>query len=146
VVVVLGEDPDGAGRARRSYRYVEDSDGTAWGDGTRFLYANASYRGDDELGSLMADFCQPDPDKILDPLLRERVKYLKRDSEGVREMRSASEEIFNEGLELGVRQGEQNNLLNNVRSMVRNLKMSAQQAMDALDVPKDDQQRYLAML
>ncbi|MDO4808245.1 MAG: hypothetical protein Q4A07_13470 [Coriobacteriales bacterium] len=33
------------------------------------LYANAAWRGDDELGSLMADFCQSDPSKIRDGMV-----------------------------------------------------------------------------
>ncbi|MDO5108252.1 MAG: hypothetical protein Q4D39_08245, partial [Coriobacteriaceae bacterium] len=142
VVVVLESDPDGPARARRSYRYLEEADGRPYGDGTRFLYANAAYRGDDDLGRLMADFCESDPDRIRDKLLRERVKYLKRDPKGVDEMRRVSEEIYNEGRE----EGAQDNLLNNVRSMVKNLKMTAQQAMDVLEVPKAEQQRYIAML
>lgn len=153
-VVVLESDPAGPARARRAYRYVDEEGGGSYGDGTRVLYANAAYRGDDELGRLMADFCEPDPDRIRDPLLRERVQYLKRDPEGVREMGRISEEIYNEGLadgieqgiEQGVERGSQQKLLDNVRSMVRNLSMSAWQAMDALDVPKSDQQRYIAML
>ncbi len=37
-------------------------------------------------------------------------------------------------------------LLENVRSMVKNLKITAQQALDTLDVPRSEQARYIAML
>lgn len=53
VVVVLEEDPDGPKRATRVYEYVERGSGEHYGDGTRFLYVNASYRGDDDLGRLL---------------------------------------------------------------------------------------------
>ncbi|MDO4798858.1 MAG: hypothetical protein Q4A01_12670, partial [Coriobacteriales bacterium] len=94
VVVVLERDPDGPGRRLRRY-CTREGDGASLADGARLLYANAAWRGDDELGSLMADFCQSDPDKIRDGLLRDRVQYLKRDPEGVREMCRISEEIYN---------------------------------------------------
>ena len=57
-----------------------------------------------------------------------------------------SEEIFNEGVEQGIEQGARDKLLENVRSMVKNLQITAQQALDALDVPRSEQARYIAML
>lgn len=44
VIVVLERDPHGPGRRMRHYRY-RDEDGGAMGDGTHFLYANASWKG-----------------------------------------------------------------------------------------------------
>jgi flagellar biosynthesis/type III secretory pathway protein FliH len=87
-------------------------------------------------------------------LARKRVQYLKRDPEGVREMCRISEEIYNEGVERGIEQGieqgiergARDRLLENVRSMTKNLKITAQQALDVLDVPKSEQTRLIAML
>ena len=149
VVVVLERDPDGPQRRCRHYRAREE-DGSTLDDGAHLLYVNAAWRGDDELGRLMADFCERDPDKVGDAMLRNRVRYLKRDPEGVREMCRISEEIFNEGveqgIERGIEQGARDNLLENVRSMVRNLQITAQQALDALDVPESDRAEIIAML
>ena len=138
VVVVLERDPDGPQRRCRHYRAREE-DGSTLDDGAHLLYVNAAWRGDDELGRLMADFCERDPD-------RNRVRYLKRDPEGVREMCRISEEIFNEGVEQGIEQGARDKLLENVRSMVRNLQITAQQALDALDVPESERAEIIAML
>lgn len=149
VVVVLESDPDGPGRRRRHYRTCEEDGGTLE-DGAHLLYANASWRGDDELGRLMADFCESDPDKIHDNMVRNRVQYLKRDPEGVREMCRISEEIFNEGveqgIEQGIEQGARDKLIENVRSLMETLHLTAQQALDALKVPAAEQARYIAML
>ena len=145
VVVVLESDPDGPQKRCRHYCMREEEGGTL-NDGIHLLYANAAWRGDDELGRLMADFCESDPDKIRDNMVRKRVQYLKRDPEGVREMCRISEEIFNEGVEQGIEQGARDKLLENVRSMVKNLQITAQQALDALDVPRSEQARYIAML
>lgn len=74
------------------------------------------------------------------------VRYLKRDPEGVREMCRISEEIFNEGVEQGIEQGARDKLLENVRNMVKNLRITAQQALDVLDVPESDRPGIIAML
>ena len=63
VVVVLERDPDGPQRRCRHYRAREE-DGSTLDDGAHLLYVNAAWRGDDELGRLMADFCERDPDKV----------------------------------------------------------------------------------
>lgn len=150
LVVVLEEDPDGPDVRLRHYRMCELGGRGALEDGAHLLYANAAWRGDDELGLLMADFCESDPDAIRDGMIRERVQYLKRDPEGVREMCKMSDEIFNEGvekgIEQGIEQGARDKLLENVRSMVKNLQITAQQALDALDVPRSEQARYISML
>ena len=61
-----------------------------------------------------------------------------------------SKEIFNEGveqgIEQGIEQGAKDKLLENVRSMVKNLRITAQQALDALDVPESDRAEIIAML
>ena len=141
IVVVLERDPEGSERALRHYRMREEN-GERLGDGTHVLYANAAYRGDDPFGSLMRDFCERDPDKIRDDMLRKRVQYFKRDPKGAKEMCRISEEIFNEGLEQGLEQ----RLLDNIRKLVANLGMSVRDAFDALEVPEGDRDRYTAML
>ena len=37
-------------------------------------------------------------------------------------------------------------LLDNIRSLMRKMKWTAQQAMDALDVPVDKQKEYIALI
>ena len=53
-----------------------------------------------------------------------------------------SEEIFNEGLEQGLEQ----RLFDDIRKLVANLGMSVRDALDALEVPEEDRERYLVML
>ena len=145
LVVVLESDPDGSSRALRHYQMREDG-GIMLCDGAHLLYANAQWRGDDELGSLMADFCQSDPDKIKDSLLRERVQYLKRSDEGREHMCRISEEIYNEGLEQGLEQGARDTLVENVRSLIESVGWTAQQALDVLKVPQSERARILSLL
>jgi hypothetical protein len=146
LVVVLERDPDGPARALRHYRACVPGAGAALDDGTHLPYANAAYRGDDELGSLMADFCEADPARIRDPVLRERVQYLRQSEEGVREMCRISDEIRDEGIEIGRRQGLEQGLLDSLRNLMETAHWSARQAMDALRVPEAKRGRLLSML
>ena len=57
-----------------------------------------------------------------------------------------SEEIFNEGLEQGLEQGQEQRLFDDIRKLVANLGMSVRDALDALEVPEENRERYLAML
>jgi hypothetical protein len=150
VIFVMECDEEAKGRGARLFEVLDALTGDGFGDGTHKLVVNGAYRGDNELGRLMADFCQPDPAKIKDALLRERVKYLKDNAKGVSQMSSASEELFNwgrdEGLKQGRDEGAQHKLLENVHSLMETVGWSAQEALDKLKVPKAEQARYLSML
>lgn len=145
VVVVLECDPEGSGRATRHYR-LRGEGGEEYGDGTHILYANAQWRGEGPFGDLMHDFCESDPGKMRDGLMRGRVEYFKRTPEGVREMCRISEQIYNEGVRDGIEQGATSKLVENVRSVMEAFQWTAQQAFDLLKVPEADRPRYLAML
>ena len=54
--------------------------------------------------------------------------------------------IMDELREEGREEGREETILNNLSAMVRNLKLTAEQAMDALEVPAAERPRYLAML
>ena len=43
-------------------------------------------------------------------------------------------------------EGREEGNLSAIKNMIKNLKLTAQQAMDALDIPTAEQQRYLKML
>ena len=57
-------------------------------------------------------------------------------------MCKAFEEVREEGYQRGMQQTK----LTSVRNLMTNLSMTAQQAMDALSIPKSEQETYAAML
>ncbi len=147
VIFLMEGDPFGRGAGTYLFRRREVGvAGLELGDGTAVLYVNGAYEADDELGRLVHDFRQSDPDAMLDPLVSERVRYLKRTPEGVRQMCEVFEEIRREGIEEGERQGSERRLLENLRSLMANLQVPAQEAMRLLSVPEDQRARYMAML
>lgn len=153
VLFVMEHDPFGTKDPKYSF-VMSDGAGRALGDGVHVLYANGDYREDNELGRLMADFCEPDPQKLSTPMLRKRVHYLKETDEGVQKMCEIFDEIRQEGIRQGIEQGVEQGIErgreeereNSIRSIMNALQLSAQQAMDALGVPEADRARYLAAL
>ena len=71
--------------------------GKPFNDEGHILYVNGAYVGDDEIGKLMADFRQTDPQKINFPSLAERAQYFKNTKGGVESMCRIMEEVREEG-------------------------------------------------
>lgn len=107
-------------------------------DRQHILYVNASYQGDDPLGRLMHDFLCSDPDDMQTKLLADKARYLKSHPEGVDIMCKEMEKMRDEV--------EQRTVLRDIRNLMKTLKMTAEQAMDALLIPAKDQSKYLAKL
>lgn len=150
VVFIMERDPYGEGRGTYLFERVEQSSNMALGDGTHLLYANGAYRGDDELGMLMHDFCESNPDEMRNSLMAERVRYFKRTPKRVTHMCEIFEEIRREGIEIGERRGielgEERAMLKSVRQLMERLSLTAQEAFDILNVPEAKRPHYLALL
>ena len=66
------------------------------------------------------------------------MRYYKENPEGVRYMCKAMEEMRDET--------KDRTIVENIKSLMSTLKLSAQQAVDALQIPADQQDKYLAKL
>lgn len=75
-------------------------------------------------------------------LMREATKYYKENPEGVEFMCRAFEETRNEG----ILKGREQAYIENIKSMMETLKLTAEQAMDALKIPVSEQPKYAAKL
>ena len=68
--------------------------GELFEDGEHIVYVNGAYQNEDsELGTLIADFREPDPSKIKHEPLAKRMRYLKESQEGVSHMCRIMEDI-----------------------------------------------------
>lgn len=112
--------------------------GKSYDDETHIIYVNGDYTGDDEFGMLMHDFKCSDPDMMKIDLLKERSKYYKESPKGVAEMCKVMEDMRNET--------EQNARLSDIMRMMRNLKLTAEDAMKALELSAEEQLYYKARL
>ena len=55
-------------------------------------------------------------------------------------------EVFDEIRQEGIEQGEERRLIDDLRSLMERLSLTAQEAFDALNVPEAKRPQYLAML
>lgn len=108
--------------------------GEMFGDGEHILYVNGSYRGDDEIGNLMHDFSCSDPDDMINKDLADRSRYFKETEEGVETVCKVMEEMRTEK--------ERETRLDDIRNLMDTLKLSVEQAMDALRIPLGDRDMY----
>lgn len=106
------------------------------------LYVNASYKSDDDIGRLMHDFLCSDPDDMYTEILADKARYLKTDPKGVDIMCKMMEDLRAESIQRGIDQ----NRVESIKNLMQTLKLTAQQAMDALLIPVSEQPKYAAKL
>ncbi len=104
--------------------------GVMFGDEAHIIYVNSQMKDETELGKLMHDFSCTDAKDMHYKILADRVRYFKEDAKGVEVMCRAMEDMRKETA------AEQNilTLLGAIKNLMKNLGLSAEQAMTALGV------------
>ncbi len=128
------------GRSRPVYpiERINLAAGNFFEDGEHILYINGAYQGDSELGRLMHDFnCTKADDMNFEPMA-ERTRYLKENPEGVRQMCKVMEDMRNETAETV--------LLQSIKNLMETMKLTADQAMEALKISENDKIKYAGKL
>ena len=87
-------------------------------------------------------FLCSDPDDMYTGMLAEKARYLKTDPKGVDIMCKAMEDLREEAIQRGIDQ----NRVESIKNLMQTLKLTAQQAMDALLIPVTEQSKYAAKL
>lgn len=90
----------------------------------------------------MHDFFCSDPNDMYSEVLAERVRFFKEDEKGVAAMCKVMEEMRKDG-EV---QGAETERLKNIKNLIASLGITAEAAMDALKIAKDEPSKYLALL
>ena len=110
-------------------RYVKETD-ELFDDGSHIIYVNGNYKGNDEIGRLMKDFRQTDPENIHYNALAQGVRHFKENEEGREEMCEAVEEYAKE---YAIREKAIS-----VKNLMANMKINLEQALNALGVQGDE--------
>ena len=134
-IFITENDIFGKGEPFYSVERINITTGDAFNDGEHILYVNGAYRGNDEIGNLMHDFCCSDADDMINKDLADRTRYFKETEEGVSAVCKVMEEMRNEK--------ERETLLTAIRNLIDTTKWSAEQAMDALKIPASERGFYL---
>lgn len=114
-------------------RYVKET-GELFDDGSHIIYVNGSYKGNDEIGRLMADFHQTNSEHMHYMTLAQSVKHYKETEEGRGQMCEAVEKYAKEyAKEYAI-----NEKVVSVKNLMENMKLTLEQAMDALGIQGDE--------
>lgn len=106
-------------------RYVGETS-EQFRDGSHIIYVNGNYKGNDEIGQLMQDFWEKNPECMHYTELAESVKHFKEKAGGREEMSEIVE-----------RYGDERALMANITSvqnLMNNMKWTLDQALDALGI------------
>ena len=75
-----------------------------------------------------------------------KIPMTKEIEEEVLEMCNLGMAVELKGFDKGFDQGVEKSILQSIKNLMETMKLTAQQAMDALKVPKEDQERYMEKL
>lgn len=110
-------------------------------DGTYILYINTSKQDESELGRLMHDFHCQRASEMYSPILAQRVYTLKETERGRRSMTGDIKEIYEAGLMEGKAE-ERLKMAKRIRHLMTQLQKPAEEAMDLLGIPLEEQKIY----
>lgn len=117
-------------------RYVKETN-NLFGDGSHIIYVNGNYKGDDEIGSLIHDFCQTDPEQIQNKVLAEGVRYYKLE-EGRKEVCEAVEKYGDQREKTGKEIGAMDANRRAVENLMNRMALSLDQALNLLDIQGEE--------
>ena len=115
-------------------------------DFAHILYANGSYVGNNEIGRLMADFRATDPKTMFHAPLAERARFYKTTEGGLDTMCKIMEEVRQEGIEIGIQQGQIQGQIASIKTLVKNTGWPVEKALSTLGIPHDQWNNYLELL
>lgn len=130
-------------------RYVVETN-EQFRDGSHIIYVNGNYKGNDEIGQLMQDFREKNPECMHYTELAESVKHFKEKEGGHEEMSEIVERYINERVEERVKECVEERVKEcveervkervekektiSVQNLMNNMKWTLDQALDALGI------------
>lgn len=122
-------------------RYVRET-GEIFEDGSHIVYVNGNYKGDDEIGQLMSDFHQVDPDNMHYEELSQGVRHFKELEEGRDTMCEAVQEYAKEyAKEYAISE-----VAEKVKSLMESTGFSLEQSLNALKIQGEERKLIIKQL
>ena len=118
-------------------RYIRET-GEIFEDGSHIVYVNGNYKGEDEIGQLMSDFHQVDPDHMHYKELSQGVKHFKEVEEGRDTMCEAVQEYAKEYAISEVAE--------NVKNLMGNTGFTLEKALDILGIQGEKRELVIRQL
>ena len=142
-------------------RMIEETN-EKYNDGTKIIYVNGTYNGDDEVGRLVHDLKCTDPSLMYNETLRKRVQYFKESKGGIESMCEIWEEIkakgmseglakgLEKGMAKGLTRGEQkgkyNSNVSSLTNVMKNLNVELKEAMMIIGIDETEYDLYASAI
>lgn len=140
VIFITKNDVMGSGLPLYHIDRVVKETGISFGDGSHIIYVNGSYQNeDDPIGKLVHDFDCKESENVIYPILAKQIHYFKETEGGRATMCKAVEELAEKWAE----ESRLDTIVNNIRNLMDTMKLSVEQAMDALRVTDEDREILL---
>ncbi len=122
-------------------RYVRET-GKLFEDGSHIIYVNGNYKGDDEIGHLMQDFHQTDPDNMHYKELSQGVRHFKEVEEGRDTMCEAVQEYAKEYANEYANEKQ----AANVKNLMESAGFTMERALDSLKIQGEEREAIIQLL
>ena len=122
-------------------RYVRET-GKLFEDGSHIIYVNGNYKGDDEIGYLMQDFHQTDPDNMHYKELSQGVRHFKEVEEGRDTMCEAVQEYAKEYANEYANEKQ----AANVKNLMESASFTMERALDSLKIQGEEREAIIQLL
>ena len=122
-------------------RYVRET-GILFEDGSHIIYVNGNYKGDDEIGYLMQDFHQTDPDNMHYKELSQGVRHFKEVEEGRDTMCEAVQEYAKEYANEYANEKQ----AANVKNLMESAGFTMERALDSLKIQGEEREAIIQLL
>lgn len=134
VIFITEKDTVGAGLPMYHINRKIEETGEDFSDGSRIIYVNGSYEGDDPIGKLVHDFrCKRSTDMFYEEFSK-GVRHFKETEGGRKAMCEAVVAYGNQRAE----EERLDTLLDSVKNLMQSMKWTADQAMTALKISQED--------
>ena len=138
VVFITEHDVLGDGQSLyKIERYISGSS-KKFENGSHILYVNGEYRDETPIGRLMHDFSCTNPENMYYDELAERVRFFKESKEGVAIMCKAMEDMRNESIKAGIKEGRKEEKKQTVLRMLELGKYALEEVATISGLPLDE--------
>ena len=138
VIFITEHDVIGKGQPLYSVERYISGVGEKFDDGSHILYVNGAYRDETPIGKLMHDFSCTDPANMYYSLLADRVRFFKESKEGVAIMCRVMEDMRNQSLQEGLKQGARENMKATAKRMLVAGKYSLEEIAEIVGLSLDE--------
>lgn len=146
VIFIAEKDVLGKGLSRYHIERTIKETGEPFGDRSHIIYVNGTIQDETPLGRLMHDFFCQDAEKMYYEELRNRARFFKNEEGGRAEMCKIMDEIRQEGIDWGMERGMERDRLESLRTIMQTMRLSEDEAMNALLIPLEKREKYKALL